>query len=90
MIDVYSFGQLLYEMCFGDPLNAATCETFPAHCPPELREYTLQYLSSLSILWYYSINYDLHPYLTVTPVLANGYYRWVKYWYISVFTICIC
>ncbi|KAK2160115.1 hypothetical protein LSH36_140g05008 [Paralvinella palmiformis] len=36
-VDVYCFGQLLYEMTFGRSLNVATCDVYPYHCPPELR-----------------------------------------------------
>ncbi|CAI9714841.1 domain-containing kinase isoform X1 [Octopus vulgaris] len=36
-IEVYSFGRLLYEMAFGEQLLKATCDTFPQHCPPDLR-----------------------------------------------------
>lgn len=37
LIDVYSFGHLLYEMTFGSQLNAPTCDTFPASCPAQIR-----------------------------------------------------
>ncbi|KAK7503656.1 hypothetical protein BaRGS_00005195, partial [Batillaria attramentaria] len=37
LIDVYCFGQLLYEMTFGNQLNAATCDNFPQSCPAQIR-----------------------------------------------------
>jgi len=36
-IDVYCFGQLLYEITFGNPLDLATLDNFPSHCPPMLQ-----------------------------------------------------
>lgn len=35
-IDVYSFGHLLYEMCYGSQLQTATCDNFPTQCSPEI------------------------------------------------------
>ena len=40
-IDVYCFGQLLYEMTFGVQLNAATCDNYRADCSAELSKYSL-------------------------------------------------
>ncbi|CAE1331348.1 PXK [Acanthosepion pharaonis] len=37
LIDVFSFGHVLYEMTFGEQLAKATCDSFPASCPAELR-----------------------------------------------------
>lgn len=37
-MDVYCFGQLLFEMTFGSQLNGATCDQFPFECPAELRK----------------------------------------------------
>ncbi|KAK6175076.1 hypothetical protein SNE40_013612 [Patella caerulea] len=37
LIDVYCFGQLLYEMTFGCPLNAPSCDIFPPECPAQIR-----------------------------------------------------
>lgn len=37
MIDVYSFGQTLYEMAFGIPLHESICESYPAPIPPLLK-----------------------------------------------------
>lgn len=39
LIDVFSFGHVLYEMTFGEQLAKATCDSFPASCPAELRKY---------------------------------------------------
>ncbi|KAJ8302273.1 hypothetical protein KUTeg_021260 [Tegillarca granosa] len=36
-IDVYCFGHVIYEMCFGKPLNQATCDSYPPDCPAEIR-----------------------------------------------------
>ena len=36
-IDVYCFGQLLYELTFGSQLYTPTCESFPVSCPPQIR-----------------------------------------------------
>ncbi|XP_077982447.1 PX domain-containing protein kinase-like protein isoform X2 [Glandiceps talaboti] len=36
-IDIYCFGHLLYEMVFGESLNAATKDDFPAHLPPPIK-----------------------------------------------------
>ena len=38
-VDVYCFGQTLYEMVFGEPLNAPNCDILPANCPPQLCMY---------------------------------------------------
>ncbi|ELT89664.1 hypothetical protein CAPTEDRAFT_145165 [Capitella teleta] len=35
-VDVYCFGQLLYEMSFGEPLGMPSCDTFPPSCPSDL------------------------------------------------------
>ncbi|XP_069101211.1 PX domain-containing protein kinase-like protein isoform X1 [Argopecten irradians] len=37
IIDVYSFGHLVYEMYFGEQLKQPTCDKFPSDCPPQLR-----------------------------------------------------
>nr|XP_022297327.1 PX domain-containing protein kinase-like protein isoform X2 [Crassostrea virginica] len=37
LIDVYCFGQLLYEMAYGRQLFAPTCDSFPPNSPPEIR-----------------------------------------------------
>ncbi|GFS75201.1 PX domain-containing protein kinase-like protein [Trichonephila clavipes] len=44
-IDVYCFGHLLYEMAFGAPLFATTCDNLPNSCAPELRSVILSILS---------------------------------------------
>ncbi|GFQ71256.1 PX domain-containing protein kinase-like protein, partial [Trichonephila clavata] len=44
-IDVYCFGHLLYEMTFGAPLFATTCDNLPNSCAPELRSVILSILS---------------------------------------------
>ncbi|XP_013417774.1 PX domain-containing protein kinase-like protein [Lingula anatina] len=36
-IDVYSFGQLLYELSTGVQLGSPTCDVFPPSLPPEVR-----------------------------------------------------
>ncbi|XP_012938998.1 PX domain-containing protein kinase-like protein isoform X2 [Aplysia californica] len=36
-IDVYCFGQVLYEMSFGSQINAPTCDQFPPECPAQIR-----------------------------------------------------
>ena len=38
LVDVYCFGQLLFEMTFGCQLNTATCDNFPQSCPAQIRE----------------------------------------------------
>ncbi|XP_071155726.1 PX domain-containing protein kinase-like protein isoform X1 [Mytilus edulis] len=45
-IDVYCFGQLLYEMTFGSQLYAATCDNFPPSCPPQIRSVLESILTS--------------------------------------------
>lgn len=35
-VDVYSFGHVLFEMTFGTPLLAPSCDAFPESCPDEL------------------------------------------------------
>lgn len=45
-IDVYCFGQLLYEMTFGAQLYAATCDNFPPSCPPQIRSVLESILTS--------------------------------------------
>ncbi|KAL3852603.1 hypothetical protein ACJMK2_016222 [Sinanodonta woodiana] len=37
LFDVYCFGQLLYEMTFGQELETESCDNFPPSCPAELR-----------------------------------------------------
>lgn len=37
LIDVYCFGQLLYEVAFGKQLLAPTCDSLPPSSPPEIR-----------------------------------------------------
>ncbi|GIY65401.1 PX domain-containing protein kinase-like protein [Caerostris extrusa] len=44
-IDVYCFGHLLYEMAFGSPLSANTCDNLPSNTAPELRSVLLAILS---------------------------------------------
>ncbi|KAF8769944.1 PX domain-containing protein kinase-like protein like [Argiope bruennichi] len=44
-IDVYCFGHLLYEMAFGAPLSATSCDNLPNSCAPELRSVLLSILS---------------------------------------------
>lgn len=36
-VDIYSFGHLLYEMTFGNPLNAASKDDFPHTVPPQIK-----------------------------------------------------
>lgn len=38
LIDVYCFGQLLYEVAFGKQLLAPTCDSLPPSSPPEISE----------------------------------------------------
>ena len=38
LVDVYCFGQLVYEMSFGVQLNAPTCEELPQSCPATVSE----------------------------------------------------
>nr|CAB3265330.1 PX domain-containing protein kinase-like protein [Phallusia mammillata] len=45
-IDVYSFGQLLYEMVYGRPLNQATIDFLPPQSPAEIRSVLESILSS--------------------------------------------
>ncbi|CAL1544540.1 unnamed protein product [Lymnaea stagnalis] len=37
MVDVYTFGQCLYEMAMGCQLTTPTCDTFPVECPAQIR-----------------------------------------------------
>ncbi|XP_064607399.1 PX domain-containing protein kinase-like protein isoform X2 [Liolophura sinensis] len=37
LIDVYCFGQLLYEMVFGKQLDSPICDMFPSDCPAQIR-----------------------------------------------------
>ncbi|PIK44039.1 putative PX domain-containing protein kinase-like protein [Apostichopus japonicus] len=37
-VDVYCFGHLLYEMTFGNPLNAASKDDFPHTVPPQIKD----------------------------------------------------
>lgn len=46
LIDVYSFGHLLYEMTFGHQLNRPTCDDFPQTCPPQIRSVLESILTS--------------------------------------------
>ncbi|XP_059167032.1 PX domain-containing protein kinase-like protein isoform X2 [Physella acuta] len=46
MVDVYSFGHVLYEMAFGNQLTTATCDTFPAECPAQIRSVLESILTS--------------------------------------------
>ncbi|XP_076812589.1 PX domain-containing protein kinase-like protein isoform X2 [Clavelina lepadiformis] len=45
-IDVYSFGQLLYEMVFGKPLNQATIDFLPPNSPATIRSVLESILST--------------------------------------------
>ncbi|XP_062593709.1 PX domain-containing protein kinase-like protein isoform X1 [Saccostrea cucullata] len=46
LIDMYCFGQLLYELTFGKQLLAATCDSFPPSSPPEIRSVLESILST--------------------------------------------
>jgi len=45
-VDVYCFGQLLYEMAFGEQLFLATCNSFHPQCSPTLRSVLESILTS--------------------------------------------
>ncbi|XP_055999127.1 PX domain-containing protein kinase-like protein isoform X2 [Ostrea edulis] len=46
LIDVYCFGQLLYELLYGKQLLTASCDSFPPSSPPEIRSVLESILSS--------------------------------------------